>query len=110
MGVEAENVFARKFEESPRRLGHQHRASVPGEEQNAVLQIAENLVEIFSQRGEDLFHITHALADPLNLGGNLRGRILPGARPSAALRRLAGRGQAVELAADPFHWLQREIA
>ena len=50
-------------EKAPRRLRDQHRAAVAGEEQNSVLQIAENLIEILLQRGEDLFHVAHALAD-----------------------------------------------
>ena len=71
------------LEKAPRRLRDQHRAPVAGEEQDAVLQIAENLVEILLQRGEDLFHIAHALADALDLGGNLGGRVLPGRGSSA---------------------------
>ena len=68
--LQTQNVVALDVEKAPRRLRHQHRAPVPGEQQNAVLQISENLVEIFLQRGEDLFHVAHALADLLDLGGD----------------------------------------
>ena len=78
VSVKAENVLARNFKEAPRRLRHEDGAPIAGEEQDAILKVAENLVEIFSQRGEDLLHITHALADALDLCGNLGGRILPG--------------------------------
>ena len=38
-----------------------------GKQQDAVLQIAENLVEILLQCGKDLLHIAHALPDLLDL-------------------------------------------
>ena len=51
-----------------RRLRHQHRPPIAREQQDAVLQITEDLVEVFFQGGEDLFDIAHALADLLDFG------------------------------------------
>ena len=68
--MQAQNVVSLDLQKTPRRLRNQHRAPVPGEQQNAVLQIAQNLVEIVLQRGEYLFHIAHALPDLLDLGRN----------------------------------------
>ena len=75
MCVKAEDGFARNLEESPRRFRHQHGAAVCGEQQDAVLQVAENLVEILFQRREDFLNIAHALADALDLGRYLRGSV-----------------------------------
>jgi hypothetical protein len=67
----------------PRRLGDQHRAPVAGEEQDSVLQVAENLIEVLLQSGEDLFHVAHALADALDLVGDAARHILAGASSSS---------------------------
>ena len=65
--LQTQNVIAFEVEKSLSRLRNQHRASVPGEQQNAVLQVSENLVEVFLQGRENLFHIAHALPDLLDL-------------------------------------------
>ena len=72
------------LEEALRRFGDQHRPSIAGEQQDAVLEIAQNLVEIVLQRGEDLFHIAHALPDLLDLGGNPLRRVLLDAAAASA--------------------------
>ena len=66
------------MQKAPRGLGDQHGAAVPCEQKNAVLQVAENLVEIFLQRREDLLHVAHALTNPLDLGGDALGGVLLG--------------------------------
>ena len=66
-----------RLQKAARGLRNQHGAPIAGKQQDAVLQVAENLVEIFLQRGEDLFHIAHALADHLDLGGDARRHVLP---------------------------------
>ncbi len=102
--VAAQNAVAIDSEKSPRRFGDKHRAPVLGEQQDSVLQVAQNLVEIFPQRGVDLFHVFHAPADLFDLGGDERGHVLlfrrlcPGR--FSLVRRAFGGGQAVELAAD----------
>ena len=102
--VAAQNAVALDAEEPARRFGDKHRTPVLSEQQNAVLQVAENLVEVFAQRGVDLFHVFHALADLLDLGGDERRHVLLFrglflGRFSLG-RRSSGGGQAVELAAD----------
>src|SRR5580698_11551656 len=65
--MHAQNLVAVHVKEPARGLGDQHRASVAGEQQNAILEVAENLVEILLQRGKHLLNITHTLAKTLIL-------------------------------------------
>ena len=96
-------------QKAPRRLGDQHRPPVPGEEQNSVLQIAENLVQVLLQCGKNLFHIAHALADHLDLVGDARRRVLPRSRFSPR-RPSRWSGPVVKLVADLFQRPQGQIA
>ena len=97
-------------EKPPRGLRDQHRAPAAGEEKYAILQVAENLVEIFLQRGEDLFHVAHALADLLDLGGDAFGCVVLRSGSIGFRSFACGCGPVVELQADLFHRTQRQIA
>ena len=90
-GVEAEDAVALDGEEAARRLGDQHGAAIAGEEQDAVLEVAEDLVEVFLESGEDLFNVAHALAEALDFAGDGGGGVLPG--------RLLASGAAISLGA-----------
>ena len=93
----------------PRRLRNQHRPAIAGEQQDSILQIAQNLIQVLLQRGKDFFHVAHALAEALDFAGDADGRILPGSLFFLG-RKFAGRTQKVELAADLFHRAQCQVA
>ncbi len=107
--MQAQNSGPFDLQKAPCGLRDEHRAAVPGKEKNAVLQIAQDLVEIVFQRREHLFDIAHALADLLDLGGDTGGGVLAGAY-LFLLRILAGRSPVIELHADLFKGAQGQIA
>ena len=73
--VQAQNRSISRRAGSGAPLQKPARRGLLREEQNAVLQVAENLVEILLQCGENLFHIAHALADLLDLCGDTLRRV-----------------------------------
>jgi hypothetical protein len=108
--MQAQNVVPLVGQKPPRRLGDQHRAPVAGEKQDSILQVAENLIEILFQRGEDLFHIAHALADALDLVGDAAAMSCCGRLSSSRppVRRLRSSSRAA--LADLLHRPQRQVA
>ncbi len=78
-GVEPENVVTVDVEKAAGSLGDEHGAAVAGEKKDAVLQVAEDLVEVFLQGREDFFDIAHALTNLLDLAGDTGGQLLRGA-------------------------------
>ena len=109
LGVKAQDRSALDLEKAARGFRDEHGAASSSEEQDAVLQVAENLIEILLQCREHLFDIAHALADLLDLGGDtLCGMSCLGG--ASAFGSFAGGGPVVELHADLFHRPQRQVA
>src|ERR1700677_1610667 len=67
VSVQTEEALLAQRQEAANRLRNEHRAAVGREEQDAVLKVAQNLVEVLLQGGEDLLDIAHARAKALNL-------------------------------------------
>src|SRR6185312_10351837 len=51
--------------------GDKDGTGVAGEEHHAVLEVGENLVEVFLEGGENLFDVFHASSEALNFMGDL---------------------------------------
>src|SRR5207237_5965916 len=98
------------LQEAACRLRDEHSATVGGKEQNAILEMAENLVKIVFERGEDLLDVAHALPDLLDFGGHSCGRVLACARGRVFLGSAAARSPVIELHADLFEGAQGEVA
>ena len=78
----AEDAFAADVEEALAGAGDQDGAGVAGEEHDAVLQVGEDLVEVLAQGGEDLLDVADALAEALDLAGNLSDSVVAARRDS----------------------------
>jgi hypothetical protein len=107
-GVETKDEAVVEGEEAPGGLRDEDGALVGGEEEDAVLKVAENLIEVFLEGGEDLLDIAHTLTDALDLAGDSDRHVaLSGALTfvESFIRGVEG----VELFADELEWAQGDV-
>ena len=100
--LQAQDVVALNVQKAMRSFRNQHRPSIPCEQQDAVLQVPENLVEVLFQGRENLLHIPHALPDLFDFRRDPFGSIEPGQLASLGSTLHRRRIPVIELHADLF--------
>jgi hypothetical protein len=108
VGVEAENGSLLAGEKAPGSLGNKNGAVVGGEQKDAVLEVAENLIEVFLEGGEDFFDVAHAPAKALDLSRDSDSHVAL-ARAFFFVEEFAGGVEGIELPADELKGAQSEV-
>ncbi len=108
--MRAQDLVPAHLQKTPRRIGNQYRAPILSKQQDAILQIPQNLIEICLQRGEHLLHVAHALANPLDLVRHAHAQVLPRLLLHPLARAVGRWAPVVELHADLFQRPKRQVA